>query len=127
MVDSNEDFVTFKKDGLLKETDNDYVLDRANDFFSQCSNSENLDMVIVIYLFVMPRLKEVFPLNDKYESRTIHFSDVSFLLQAADYGIADAQYMLAKCFTEFEIPTCIAQENFMITMNTRQILNFVMS
>ena len=116
MVDSNEDFVTFKKDSLLKETDNDYVLDRANDFFSQCFNSENLDIVHrSIYLNVMPRLNEVFPLNDEYERKPIHFSDVSFLLQAADYGIADAQYMLAKCFTEFEIPTCITQENFMIT------------
>ncbi len=88
MVDSNEDFVTFKEGHLIKEADNDFVLQRAHDFFLEC-----------------------FSLNDEDENKSIYFSDVSLLMQAAYYGIADAQYMLAKCLTEIEIPTCITQEN----------------
>ena len=116
MVDSNDSFVAFKKDILLKETDNDWVLSRANDFFLECFNSENLDIRHrSIYFHVLSRFNDVFPLHDEHETKPIHLSDVSFLLQVADYGIADAQYLLAKCFTEFEIPTCITQENFSIT------------
>ena len=112
MVDSNEDFVTFKEGHLIKEAYNDFVLQRAHDFFLECFSSENLDIRNrSIYYSVMSRFNEVFRLNDEDENKSIYFSDVSLLMQAADYGIADAQYMLAKCLTEIEIPTCITQEN----------------
>ena len=62
-----------------------------------------------------PRFQYFYDLTQKeIEDRSIYFSDVSLLMQAADYGIADAQYMLAKCIVEFEIPTYVTQEDHII-------------